>query len=153
MNGSNQRSCRMRERAKRIWTMTLGFLIICCSRGSPGFFLPFLQGILFLLIGLPLVETSRLAKKLLLRLQARFPVRPSTGPLHRRGFERIGSLEGKHPRSSSVPARRRGRPRRDKHGFQPRIPDRFVEPADGLRARPPSDSSQTLLPGARCPRR
>ncbi|MBO2533745.1 Putative transmembrane protein (PGPGW) [Planifilum fulgidum] len=62
----------MRERAKRIWTMTLGFLFLLL--GIAGLFLPFLQGILFLLIGLYLLsKTSRLAKKLLLRLQTRFP--------------------------------------------------------------------------------
>jgi uncharacterized membrane protein YbaN (DUF454 family) len=62
----------MRKGAKRLWTAILGFLFLLL--GIAGLFLPFLQGILFLLIGLYLLsKTSPLAKKLLNYLQARFP--------------------------------------------------------------------------------
>lgn len=62
----------MKKGAKRIWTIILGFLFLLL--GIAGLFLPFLQGILFLLIGLYLLsKTSPLAKKILNHLQARFP--------------------------------------------------------------------------------
>ncbi|MGI6127041.1 MAG: PGPGW domain-containing protein [Planifilum sp.] len=62
----------MKKRVKHIWTTILGFGFILL--GIIGLAAPFLQGILFLLIGLYLLsKTSPLAKKLLERLQARFP--------------------------------------------------------------------------------
>lgn len=78
----------MKEGAKRIWIVILGFLFLLL--GIAGLFLPFLQGILFLLIGLYLLsKTSPLAKKLLNRLQARFPrVARQLDRFTARGFKR-----------------------------------------------------------------
>ncbi len=57
---------------KRIAVLTLGWLFILF--GIVGLFLPILQGILFLLIGLALLSTeSEIARRLLERLRARFP--------------------------------------------------------------------------------
>jgi uncharacterized membrane protein YbaN (DUF454 family) len=62
----------MNERLKRLalWWIGWGFIVL----GVAGLFLPVLQGILFLLIGLSLLSTtSPWAAKVLRRVKARFP--------------------------------------------------------------------------------
>jgi hypothetical protein len=57
---------------KRLALIALGWLFV--ALGIAGLFLPFLQGILFLLIGLLILSTEyRWARKLLARLRNRFP--------------------------------------------------------------------------------
>jgi uncharacterized protein len=57
---------------KRIAIITTGWLFI--ALGIAGLFLPFLQGILFLLIGLVILSTEHhWARRLLGRLRTRFP--------------------------------------------------------------------------------
>jgi hypothetical protein len=63
---------RMNSRMKTIWINILGWTFLVL--GILGFFLPFLQGILFTLIGLYLLsKTSPWAKRLLDRLRERYP--------------------------------------------------------------------------------
>ncbi|WP_418791576.1 PGPGW domain-containing protein [Phosphitispora sp. TUW77] len=63
----------MQAQAKRILIMILGWLFIIL--GIAGLFLPFLQGILFLLIGLYLLShESRWAKTQLHKIKKRHPV-------------------------------------------------------------------------------
>lgn len=58
--------------AKRLATKIAGWSFIFL--GAIGLFLPFLQGILFLLIGLTILSTEYLwAQRMLERLKARFP--------------------------------------------------------------------------------
>ena len=62
----------MRAKLKRlsIWLLGWGFIIL----GILGLFLPILQGILFLIIGLALLSNSSpWAARLLIRLRDRFP--------------------------------------------------------------------------------
>jgi uncharacterized membrane protein YbaN (DUF454 family) len=60
------------SRIKRIGILVLGWAFILL--GIAGLFLPVLQGILFLLIGLIILSTEYVwAHKLLARLKARFP--------------------------------------------------------------------------------
>ena len=62
----------MNARMKRLVIWCLGWVFIIL--GVLGLFLPVLQGILFLLIGLYLLSsTSPWAERLLMRLQKRFP--------------------------------------------------------------------------------
>lgn len=62
----------MKKGAKHVFHVFFGSLFLLL--GIAGLFLPFLQGILFLLIGLYfLSKTSPLAKRILIHLQARFP--------------------------------------------------------------------------------
>ena len=62
----------MNERIKRLLIWCLGWVFIVL--GILGLFLPVLQGILFLLIGLYLLSsTSPWAERLLNRLRERFP--------------------------------------------------------------------------------
>jgi len=75
----------MRERAKRIWTMTLGFLFFAARdcRAFP----PFLaRHFVFIDRSLPLVENLPIGEKAPPpSADPLSPVRPSTGPLHRPG--------------------------------------------------------------------
>lgn len=58
--------------AKRWWRVCLGWFFIVL--GILGIFLPILQGVLFLLIGLGLLSTEYVwARRLLEKLRARFP--------------------------------------------------------------------------------
>ena len=58
--------------AKRWWRVTLGWFFIVL--GILGIFLPILQGVLFLLVGLSLLSTEYVwARRLLDRLRTRFP--------------------------------------------------------------------------------
>ena len=62
----------MNSGAKRLGILVLGWIFILL--GIAGLFLPVLQGILFLLIGLILLSTEYVwAHKLLTRLKTRFP--------------------------------------------------------------------------------
>lgn len=62
----------MTPRIKRIAVLVLGWTFIVL--GIAGLFLPILQGILFLLIGLIILSTEYLwAHKLLQKIKARFP--------------------------------------------------------------------------------
>lgn len=62
----------MKARLKRIGVITVGWLFILL--GIAGLFLPILQGILFLLIGLLILSTEYVwAHHLLQKLRARFP--------------------------------------------------------------------------------
>lgn len=62
----------MRTHLKRILILGLGWFFI--ALGIAGLFLPILQGILFLLIGLALLSgESRWARRLLIRLRRRYP--------------------------------------------------------------------------------
>ena len=62
----------MNSRAKRLGILVLGWFFILL--GIAGLFLPILQGILFLLIGLILLSTEYVwAHKLLTKVKARFP--------------------------------------------------------------------------------
>jgi uncharacterized protein len=57
---------------KRLAAIAVGWL--CVALGIAGLFLPFLQGILFLLMGLVILSKEyRWARKLLSRLRSRFP--------------------------------------------------------------------------------
>ncbi len=57
---------------RRIVVLGLGWIFVVL--GVAGLFLPILQGILFLLIGLALLSgESRTARRLLVRLRLRFP--------------------------------------------------------------------------------
>ena len=62
----------MNQRAKRIGVLMLGWIFILL--GIAGLFLPVLQGILFLLIGLIILSTEYVwAHKLLTKMKTRFP--------------------------------------------------------------------------------
>ena len=62
----------MARLAKRIAILALGWVFILF--GIVGLFLPILQGVLFLLIGLALLSSeSKTARRLLERLRARYP--------------------------------------------------------------------------------
>ena len=62
----------MARLAKRVIVLALGWAFILL--GIAGLFLPILQGILFLLIGLAILSTeSRVARYCLLRLRRRYP--------------------------------------------------------------------------------
>lgn len=62
----------MNARVKRIGVLVLGWIFIVL--GIAGLFLPVLQGILFLLIGLIILSTEYVwAHKLLAKIKARFP--------------------------------------------------------------------------------
>lgn len=62
----------MHFRAKRAIILVAGWVFIIL--GIAGLFLPVLQGILFLLVGLIILSTEYVwAHKLLMRLKARFP--------------------------------------------------------------------------------
>jgi uncharacterized membrane protein YbaN (DUF454 family) len=62
----------MNKRVKRLMIWCLGWVFIIL--GILGLFLPILQGILFLLIGLYLLsQTSPWAERLLTKLRKRFP--------------------------------------------------------------------------------
>ena len=62
----------MNRRVKRIAVLLLGWIFIVL--GIVGLFLPVLQGILFLLIGLIILSTEYVwAHKLLAKIKARFP--------------------------------------------------------------------------------
>ena len=62
----------MKNRLKRMafWSLGWGFILL----GIAGIFLPILQGILFILIGLSLLSTvSPRAERLLIKIRERFP--------------------------------------------------------------------------------
>ncbi|HEV2116114.1 MAG TPA: PGPGW domain-containing protein [Terriglobales bacterium] len=62
----------MRSAAKRVAVLLLGWAFVLL--GIAGLFLPVLQGVLFLLIGLIILSSEYLwAQKLLQRLRNRFP--------------------------------------------------------------------------------
>lgn len=62
----------MNAAVKRISVLALGWAFICL--GIVGLFLPILQGVLFLVIGLVILSTEYVwAHRLLARLRARFP--------------------------------------------------------------------------------
>lgn len=62
----------MRTHLKRILILGLGWFFI--ALGIAGLFLPILQGVLFLLIGLAILSgESRWARRLLVRLRRRYP--------------------------------------------------------------------------------
>jgi uncharacterized protein YqgC (DUF456 family) len=64
--------CAMRSRVKQILIQIAGWAFILL--GIIGLFLPFLQGILFILVGLIILSTQYAwAGRLLAKLRARFP--------------------------------------------------------------------------------
>ncbi len=77
---------------KRVFVLGLGWVFIVL--GIAGLFLPILQGILFLLIGLALLSSeSRIARLLMVRLRRRFPALArkldEAGQRARRIFRRV----------------------------------------------------------------
>jgi len=62
----------MKSQVKRLLRIVFGWIFV--AFGIAGLFLPFLQGILFLLIGLYLLShDSRWARRLFLRIKERYP--------------------------------------------------------------------------------
>jgi uncharacterized protein len=83
---------------KRIAIITLGWIFILA--GIAGLFLPLLQGILFLIIGLVILSNEyRWAERLLARVRSRFP---RTGALLTRARSRATAILGNR-RSRKLP--------------------------------------------------
>jgi uncharacterized membrane protein YbaN (DUF454 family) len=83
---------------KRIAAIAVGWLLVVL--GVAGLFLPFLQGILFLLIGLVILSKEyRWARKLLTRLRSRFPrLDASLAKAHEKAAGILGHRKGKQAR-------------------------------------------------------
>jgi uncharacterized membrane protein YbaN (DUF454 family) len=73
-----------REKVKRVGVLILGWFFV--GLGIIGLFLPFLQGILFIMIGLAILSSrSATIRRLLNRLEERYPDQ----------YQRIETLKGK----------------------------------------------------------